>query len=184
MPAPTSGVGEHDQRRTDHEGAGMADPAHQRRGEEAAGDAAGRQAGEDQPGPGRRIAGRAEADRDIGKHQPVADCHQRHRHDDAGDRQHRRRLRVAVLPFACCRSSRPSHAARLHAAAGRRSGKSDIGRARRNWTGRIGGLDQRGALPRPGSRVDDSDERGPWMKVQAGACMRARIGASPSSTRA
>src|SRR5262245_51663056 len=34
------------------------------------------------------------------------------------------------------------------------------------------------------SAVDDSDERGPWMKVHAGARMRARIGASPSSMRA
>ena len=52
---------------------------------------------------------------------------------------------------------------------------------RRGW---IKGRQGAHALPAFLIAVDDSSERGPWMNVQAGARMRARIGASPSSTRA
>ena len=119
------------------------------------------------------IAGGAEADRDVGEHQPVADRHQRHRDDDAGDRQHGRRVCccAARSPSACCRCGFVHHAAQT--ARGRRparSGKSDIGRTRRNWLDRIvsAGSGRRGLTARR-MALDDSDERGPWMKVQAGA---------------
>ncbi len=159
------GVGQRNQRRQHHERARMPDPAHQRPGQDAAGKAAGRKAGDDQPGPGRIEALDAEADRDIGKHQPIADRDQRHRQrrrwqwrSPAPAGCHlRNRLRVDLfIGMAMSGQHRPAR--RTNAA------------AKATWPG---GLAQSFAALR--MALDDSDERGPWMKVQAGAFMRASL---------
>ena len=140
---------------------------------------------------GRKALG-AEPHRDVGEHQAVADRDQRHRQDDAGNgdrpawraRAAPRLVRGASgsrsLAFMRGRSCR-----RLRCRKDAPSGKSDIAERADAWTSGLSGVGQRALAPAAARMaLDDSDERGPWMKVQAGAFMRASSGASPSSTRA
>ena len=63
-------------------------------------------------------------------------------------------------------------------------GKCDIAGRGNAWTAALSALGVTGYKPAARMAVDDNDERGPWMKVQAGARFCQRIPASSSSIRA